>query len=125
MRNRAKCKLCESIIESTQRNDYVSCKCGEIAVDGGQDTFKCSARNFQNFLRIDDDGNIIVPTIIEKSVETKETPKPPTKEELLDALQEMIKKMEELPSQAMIMPVNHYDHYSLMLLLYNILRLKE
>ena len=55
MKNRAKCKLCNSIIESFHRHDYVTCACGEIAVDGGLDYFKVIARDYANFLRIDDE----------------------------------------------------------------------
>lgn len=35
--NKAKCLKCGDIIESTHRHDFVSCKCGAIYVDGGQD----------------------------------------------------------------------------------------
>lgn len=34
-RNAAQCKLCEEIIESKHVHDYVSCKCGNVSVDGG------------------------------------------------------------------------------------------
>lgn len=37
IRNRAKCKLCREIIESTYRHDFVECKCRSIFVDGGKD----------------------------------------------------------------------------------------
>lgn len=37
MRNRARCKLCDSTIESVHRHDFVKCACGAIAVDGGKD----------------------------------------------------------------------------------------
>jgi hypothetical protein len=37
IRNAAKCLLCEDIIESTFRHDFVTCKCGNISVDGGHD----------------------------------------------------------------------------------------
>lgn len=33
--NKAKCRKCGDIIESKHVHDYVSCKCGAIAVDGG------------------------------------------------------------------------------------------
>src|SRR5271166_4985866 len=103
MRNRAKCKKCESIIESYHDKDTVTCRCGEISVSGG-DKLGCSAMSWDNFLRVDDEGNIIVPTI-------KEAPKV-TKEDFLDALDEMIKKIEEMPSNAMVVSINHYDFVS-------------
>ena len=49
-RNRAQCAVCKDIIESTYRHDYVTCTCGEISVDGGQDYFKGSAKHPENFL---------------------------------------------------------------------------
>lgn len=41
-RNRAKCLECREIIESKHRHDYVVCKCGHLAVDGGTDYLKRS-----------------------------------------------------------------------------------
>lgn len=35
-RNQAQCRKCNDIIESVHRHDFVSCKCGAIAVDGGK-----------------------------------------------------------------------------------------
>jgi hypothetical protein len=55
MRNRAKCRLCDDIIESMHPSDLQLCKCGEIGVDGGE-ALKCSARDWANFLRVDDEG---------------------------------------------------------------------
>ena len=37
VRNRAKCKKCEKVIESLHRHDFKTCKCGAIFVDGGKD----------------------------------------------------------------------------------------
>ena len=34
-RNRVRCLKCEEIIESQHRHDFVTCKCGNISVDGG------------------------------------------------------------------------------------------
>jgi hypothetical protein len=36
-RNRARCKLCGDIIESTHLHDFVWCSCHAIFVDGGTD----------------------------------------------------------------------------------------
>ncbi len=41
MRNRAMCKICKDIIESTYRHDWVVCKGGHIFIDGGQDYQRC------------------------------------------------------------------------------------
>lgn len=35
LRNSARCNKCGDVIESKHRHDFVSCKCGAIAVDGG------------------------------------------------------------------------------------------
>jgi hypothetical protein len=40
MRNRIKCRKCGDIIESKNRHDYVTCKCGAVAVDGGSSYLK-------------------------------------------------------------------------------------
>lgn len=41
----------------------------------------------------------------------------PTKRELIDMLDEMIKNVEKLPLYAMTSPISHYDYCSLMILL--------
>lgn len=38
--NSVRCHLCGEIIESRHRHDFVWCKCGNIAVDGGKDYLK-------------------------------------------------------------------------------------
>jgi len=37
IKNAAQCLSCNDIIESKHRHDFVSCKCGELCVDGGLD----------------------------------------------------------------------------------------
>jgi hypothetical protein len=125
MKNRAKCKLCNDIIESFHRSDMVSCKCGEISIDGGAEICRVLAKDLSNVLRIDDEGNIIIPKIVEKAPHTTLdadiSPKP-TKAELLDLLDKMRSDIEQLPSGAAIAPVTHYDFASLIMLLSSILR---
>ncbi len=136
MKNRAKCKLCSSIIESFHTTDYVSCKCDEISVSGG-DKMECSAKNWDNFMRVDDLGNEIIVKVKkdlneiiqnptnktskqdnESSGDDTDNPKHLyTKQELLNMLSEMIKNIENLPQHAMISPINHYDFSSLLILL--------
>lgn len=36
-RNAARCRKCDTVVESTYRHDFVSCKCGAIFVDGGRE----------------------------------------------------------------------------------------
>jgi hypothetical protein len=116
MRNRAKCKKCESIIESKSHGDHVYCSCSEISVSGG-DRYGCSARDWDNFLRVDDEGNVIVPAVQEAAK--------PTREDFLDALDEMIRRIEDMPQNAMIVAINHYDFASLLVLLSSIFRLEK
>ena len=40
IKNAIKCKHCGDIIESTHRHDFVFCKCGKVAVDGGHEYLK-------------------------------------------------------------------------------------
>ena len=117
MRNRAKCKLCEEIIESFHQHDFVRCKCGEIHIDGGPNNPYpwCGARDWANFLRVDDEGNIIVPKIIEKDKEEPVKPAPPPrpdKKELLGMLEEMVKAYDSLPPQGMESQPTNYDLYA-------------
>ena len=46
----------------------------------------------------------------------------PSKKELIDILDELIKNMENLPSHALVMPITHYDHWQLMILLSQIFK---
>lgn len=118
MKNRAKCKLCDSVIESFIENDYVTCKCGEIAISGGAYRLDVYAKDFGNFLRIDDADNIIIPVVKEK-IETKKNLK---REELLETLDHMVKTYEQLPSSALSAPLTHYDALSILTLISALLR---
>lgn len=124
MINRAKCKLCNSIIESYHATDLVLCKCGEISVDGGN-ALRCSANNWDNFIRVDDQGNEIeVKVKYLNDVEDKPTTSP-NKKELLKMLEDMIENIERLPPQAMLTAITHYDFCSALLLLSSILRVED
>jgi hypothetical protein len=119
MRNRAKCKKCSSIIESLHPTDLQLCKCGEISVDGG-DALRCYATNWDNFLRVDDNGKEIPVVVKSKdSVEdVKQLDNPPlTKADKLQALNEMIYSYEHLPQEAMMTPATNYDVLSVLLVL--------
>ncbi len=128
MKNRAKCRLCQSLIESFHVHDYVECKCGEIAIDGGNDYFKAVFKNPENFLRVDDEGNeIVIKYKVEPQdpVDVKPLDIPassPTYGDLLDMLDNMCKNFENLPAHAMSHSVNQYDLHSLICLLGMIFR---
>jgi hypothetical protein len=127
MRNRAKCRKCSTIIESFHRYDYVSCKCGEISISGGLDVLEVSAKQFSNFLRVDDEGHEIEVTVQEKDKHEskegyKDYPEKPTRKDLIDEFQILVKNLESLPPAALSAPVSHYDLYSFLLLLSCILQ---
>lgn len=129
-KNKAKCAKCSSIIESFHNLDYVICECGEISLDGGE-AMKCYAKDFSNFIRIDENGNEIKPRIIEFNLLNKvnnqlpvlKKDEPSEKEELLHTLDNLIATLDILPSNLMQNPVNHYDYYSLLLLFKSFLKL--
>lgn len=106
--------MCNDIIESTHEKDSKSCSCGEISVDGG-DSMRCFARDFINFLRIDDDGNEIVVTVKEKY----------SRENILKMLEDFITKIEEMPPAALYSSVNHYDLLTSLNLIHMIFRCKD
>ncbi len=125
MKNRAKCKLCQDVLESFHQFDYVSCKCGEISISGGEYAYEVSAKNFENFLRLDDNGNEIqVKVKSEESIIPTEIGSKPNREELLNMLDSMIKNIENLPPHAMQTAVNHYDLVSSLLLISALFRSK-
>lgn len=66
MRNRGKCKLCKDVLESFHEFDRVECSCGEVSITGGQVKFLVFAKDFANFLRIDDQDKEISVKIREK-----------------------------------------------------------
>lgn len=116
MRNRAKCKLCGDIIESFHASDYVSCKCGEISVDGGAALW-CSCNSWDNFIRIDDDGKEIAIKLEKSPIPIpEEVTLSTSRKEVIEMIDEMIKTYEGLPQNAMTSPVTHYDLLSVLLL---------
>jgi tRNA(Ile2) C34 agmatinyltransferase TiaS len=50
--NKAQCKLCGDVIESTHGHDYVRCGCGEIAVDGGKQYLRRTAKDLSNIIEL-------------------------------------------------------------------------
>lgn len=119
MKNKAKCKKCEDIIESFHAQDYVTCKCGEISCFDG-DAMRCAAKEWANFLRVDDQGNEIM-VKVESDVNPLYTEKP-KKEELLLMLDEMIASYDRLPPHAMNSFVTQTDLASALLLISGLFR---
>lgn len=117
MRNRAKCKLCDSVIESFTMTDYVECKCGEIGIAGGADKLITSATDYANFLRIEDDGTAKPVQYQKEIVKDK-----PTKEQLLQELTQHLSNIEKLPPSGLNSYVTNYDLWSSLALISAILR---
>lgn len=117
MKNRAKCKLCGSIIESLNDKDMVECQCGEISLYDGTKVW-CKSKDIGNLVMVDDEGNEIV--VVDRNNSSK-----PNRKELIDMLDEMVKNMENLPIQAMSSYINHYDFASSLLLISSILRAED
>ena len=118
MRNRAKCRICNTIIESFTINDLVECDCGEIAISGGSQKLDCFAGNFSNFMRVDDEGNEIVVSIQERPF----TSTKPSRAELIEILDEMRKRTENLPPVALYSPATNADLASVLMLVSEIFK---
>lgn len=115
MRNRAKCKKCEDVIESKFKNDFVKCSCDEIWIDGGQEYYRAGANDYSNFLRIDEDDKEVPVRFIDDP--TKE--EPPVVMDMnnpMRALDDLIQRYENLPPDEMLKPITQYDQYSFLLL---------
>ena len=129
------------MIESFHQFDLIACKCGEISITGGNTSFGTSAKDYANFIRIDDEDNEIEVKFVEKeegfetAVSNNNTPPPQsrqdddelspasiTREQKIRMLDQMVKNIEALPERAMSLPVSHYDHYSALLLIHSILQ---
>lgn len=101
---------------------------------------RCGARDWDNFLRVGDEGNEIKVTIkikgeaeatesvaIQKGKEEEKIsdhiqPRKPSKAELLDILEAMVERIETLPPDALYAAVTHADFGALLMLLSSILR---
>ena len=136
MRNRAKCKLCNDIIESTATYHFVTCKCGQISIDGGPSEYRrCLAHDWANFVYLDDDETER-PLKVQKLEENpkdqvaSEKAKDSDKEsvvtgkraELMEVLKETLKNSENLPPHVRSSFVTYADLDGLVSLIYAILR---
>ena len=124
MRNRAKCKLCKDLLESYHMQDHVECSCGEIAISGGTYRFYASAKDYQNFLRVDDEGNEISVKVVD--VDAKEDPKEEAvSTDPLEMLGEYIAGIERLPKHLLETPISHADLFCALSLVHAALRRKS
>ena len=139
MRNRAKCKLCHSIVECLNDCDLFSCSCGEITVDIIHDAYHASVKtSIANFVCIDDEGNEIIPkrstldigkssdpvvlNEVENGINVLEQANKASTSELMAVLDAMIERIDSLPPHARTAPVTHSDFGALLSLIKEILR---
>ena len=59
IKNAIQCKICGDIIESTYRHEYVQCKCGASAVDGGHDYLRRSFKDENCYIDLSETINIV------------------------------------------------------------------
>lgn len=125
MRNRAKCKLCQEVIESVHIYDRVICSCKEICINGGTQEFYSSARNFCNFLRVDDNDNELEVQFDDLDPDSSEI-YPDKKENeassILKHVDHLIAELEQQNPSLMSIPMNQYDCLSILLLLQSTLK---
>lgn len=97
IKNKAKCLLCKETIESYHLYDYVTCKCGEISISGGMHKFEASAKNWDHFVRFDENGNEFKPKIIDKDkdIDTETNIAVQTPDELTKTLLDLAKSGED------------------------------
>lgn len=50
--NKAQCRICKDIIESTTVHNFVQCSCGEIFVDGGKQYLRRGANDLNNIIEL-------------------------------------------------------------------------
>ena len=130
MRNRAKCKKCQAIIESFTIGDLVECECGAIAITGGTYQYSTFARDYADFLRIDDMGNEIPVKCKDKESDEQQDctpiddPKPLSRKELIEKLEAMIKADINLPQDAHIQHLTYVDFLRYIVEILNILKLE-
>lgn len=102
-------------------------------MDGGEG-MRCGAKDWGNFLRVDDEDNEVVPKIVEGKEKVipihkldnvpESIPNDyylPEKIDPLEALKQMVKIYEELPKEAQQDPVSNSDMHSILILLEKIL----
>ncbi len=52
VKNAIQCKLCGDVIESKHGHDYVSCSCGNCAVDGGHEYQKILCKSLDTIVNL-------------------------------------------------------------------------
>jgi hypothetical protein len=82
---------------------------------------QCSAIDWDNFLRVDDQGNEIIVKFKESDVKPLYN-EHPTREDKIKILDDMIENYEKLPAKALQNPVTGYDLLSALLVVSSIFK---
>ncbi len=129
---KAKCKLCNNIIEIKNRVDMFSCPCGEITIDYiTTQLHACIKTDKTNLMFVDDEGNEIMTKPLEtedvawidgKNIDELSRPLGEdfnigNRRELLSMLDAMILQIDSLPQPAKFAPVTHSDFSELLTLI--------
>lgn len=129
MKNRAKCRLCGDILESLTQFDVVECSCKEISIWGGEYELRCHARDFKNFLRIDDRGAerqvkyIEVHEEDQKNEASEPVPKALTRQELIDEIDTLVQYISDYPPHKLHSACTYADLRDFVSLLSSVLKL--
>lgn len=120
MRNRAKCKICNEVLESFTEGDFVTCTCKNITI--GPHLY-AGARDWNTFVRVDDNNYEIHVKYEDKckekneQIDEDEKANTLTRVDFIAMIDEMIETYKNLPQHAMLSPVNHSDMLSLLMLI--------
>lgn len=124
-RNRAKCKLCNEVIESFVLNDYVECSCGEIAISGGSYKYLVFAKDWNNLLRVSELNEEIAVTEenkAEANAESAQEENGISLKDVLYSLESAATGIRNLPLHAQTSYVTHLDHLSLIVVAHQLFK---
>lgn len=72
--NQAHCLICDDKPYSAHVHNYVSCKCGNLSVDGGQHYLKRNAKDFSQVremsIELDDEHVKLIETYAQESIDS-------------------------------------------------------
>lgn len=124
MINRAKCKLCEEIIEIDGKLAWQVCKCGEIRISTREERITAICKHEGNLLSVDDEGNEILVEPIDKITDEIAITER-NKKEMLKVLDGWIENIEKLPPEAMSTYISHYDLLSALMIISAVFKSKD
>ena len=118
VKNRAKCKVCNTIMHAKEPYIRVLCNCGRCFIELEMDKTLCGTDEWSNLVFVDDEGNEIV---LNSPEETEVIPEKISKKQLIEQMKDMIRSYDNLPPRALYEPVLTIDMKNLMLLVVGIL----